>query len=88
MGRTVTAKEAAKAFGQYGRSALVAPVTITNHGHPNLVLLSYAEYERLKMRDREVVALADFNDEDRAAVAAARTDPAATAFDDEVGSDA
>jgi hypothetical protein len=47
------------------------------HGLRSLMLTSCAEYQRLKCRDREVLMLSDFTDEDRAAIAASRV-PAET----------
>jgi PHD/YefM family antitoxin component YafN of YafNO toxin-antitoxin module len=84
MPQSVSSVEASKSFGRISRQALEAPITITHHGHDSLVLLSHAEYRRLKSRDREVLALGDFTDEDRAAVAAARAPAEAAAFDDEL----
>lgn len=84
MPQSVSSVEASKSFGRISRQALEAPITITHHGHDSLVLLSHAEYRRLKSRDREVLAFGDFTDEDRAAVAAARAPAEAAAFDDEL----
>jgi PHD/YefM family antitoxin component YafN of YafNO toxin-antitoxin module len=84
MTETASSVEVSKAFGRYSRNALQAPLTITHHGNPSLVLLSVTEYERLKRRDREVLTMADFSDEDRAAVAASRAPVEAEKFDDEV----
>jgi PHD/YefM family antitoxin component YafN of YafNO toxin-antitoxin module len=56
----------------FSRQALQEPLTITHHGIASLVLLSHSEYERLKSRDREVLTLSDFTDEDRDAIAAPR----------------
>ncbi|NWM30000.1 type II toxin-antitoxin system Phd/YefM family antitoxin, partial [Escherichia coli] len=50
MPQTVSSVEASKAFGRISRQALVAPLTITHHGHDSLVLMSAAEYQRLKRR--------------------------------------
>lgn len=44
-----------KNFGQLSDKALSEPVTITKNGRNRLVVLSVEEYERLKLRDREVV---------------------------------
>lgn len=84
MPQTVSSVEASKSFGRISRQALVAPLTITHHGHDSLVLMSAAEYQRLKRRDREVLTMADFTDEDRAEVAASRAPAEASAFDGEV----
>ena len=42
--------------------ALGEPVTITKHGRDRLVMVSAAEYERLKRRDRQVFQSADLPD--------------------------
>lgn len=84
MPQSVSSVEVSKAFGRISRRALEAPLTITHHGHESLVLMSHAEYQRLKSRDREVLALGDFTDEDRAAIAAARAPAEAANFDDEL----
>ena len=84
MTESVTAQKVSKSFGYYGRLALAAPVKITNHGHDNLVLLSHAEYERLKRRDREVLQMSDFTSVDRDLIATSTVSSAAHEYDDEV----
>ena len=51
--------------------ALTEPVTITKNGRDRLVMLSADEYERLKRRDRRVVPLEDFTEEEMALIARA-----------------
>ena len=84
MTQSATTEQVSKAFGRFGRQALRTPLTITYHGQESLVLLSHAEYERLKRRDRAVLTLADFTEADRAAVAAAQPHPGAEAFNHEL----
>ncbi len=84
MAQSVSSVEASKSFGRISRQALAAPLTITHHGHDSLVLMSAAEYQRLKSRDREVLALGDFTEQDRAAIAASRAPAEAAEFDDEL----
>lgn len=84
MPQSVSSAEVSKSFGQVRRRALERPLTITHHGHDSLVLMSHAEYQRLKSRDREVLAIDNFTDEYRAAIAAARAPVEAATFDDEV----
>jgi PHD/YefM family antitoxin component YafN of YafNO toxin-antitoxin module len=86
MPQTVSSVEASKSFGRISRQALVTPITITHHGHDSLVLMSAAEYQRLKSRDRQVYALDDVPDEIAEAVRAARAPSGATEFDHEVES--
>ncbi len=84
MPQSVSSVEASKSFGRIGRQALSSPLTITHHGHDSLVLMSAAEYQRLKSLDREVLALDDFTDDDRAAIAASRAPAEAANFGDEL----
>lgn len=84
MPPSVSFVEVSEAFGRISRRAFEALLTITHQGQDSLVLMSHAEYQRLKSRDREVLALGDFTDEDRAAIAAARAPAEAANFDDEL----
>lgn len=86
MRQSVSSVEASKAFGRISRQALVAPLTITHHGRDSLVLMSAAEYERLKSYNRQVYTLDDVPDEIVNAVRTARAPVEAAAFDHEVES--
>mgnify|MGYP001050325352 CR=1 FL=1 len=86
MPQSVSSVEASKAFGRISRQALAAPLTITHHGHDSLVLMSAAEYQRLKRRDRQVYTLDEVPDEIADGVRAARAPAEAAAFDNEVES--
>jgi PHD/YefM family antitoxin component YafN of YafNO toxin-antitoxin module len=68
--RVVTRGQFAREFGriQISDKAEGEPVTITREGRDELVLLSAAEYDRLKRRDRRVVRLDDFTDEEMALI--------------------
>jgi prevent-host-death family protein len=67
----IPSSELQKNFGSLADKALTEPVTITRNGRDRLVLLSVEEYERLKRRDRRVVLLEDFTDEEMALIAQA-----------------
>jgi prevent-host-death family protein len=88
--RAVSAKDFQRHPGRYQRLAQAAPVTITAHGEPSLVLMSIAEYHRLKRRDRQVIAIDELTaaqaDELLDALKAASPDPDAAKFDGELGS--
>jgi hypothetical protein len=71
MPQSVTLVEVSTSFGRISRRALEALLTI-HHGYDSLMLMSHAEYQRLNSRDRELLGLGDFTDEDRAATAASR----------------
>lgn len=51
-----------KNYSSLADRALGEPVTITKHGRDRLVMVSAAEYERLKRRDRQVFQSADLPD--------------------------
>ena len=58
----VTSAEAQKNFGRYREQALADPVFVTQYGKPSVVIISAAEYERLKELDRRVMRLEDMSD--------------------------
>jgi PHD/YefM family antitoxin component YafN of YafNO toxin-antitoxin module len=64
--------------------AIAAPVTITCNGRDRLVIMSMEEYSRLKRRDRRVMRLEDFTEEDMDAIRKAKPRAKAAAFDHEV----
>ncbi len=80
----VPAGEFQKNVGRYSEVSLSRPVVITHNGRDRNVYISHAEYERLKRRDREVLALGDFTDDDLKAIRATRPMPSAARFDDEL----
>ena len=54
---TVSAREAKSRFGTLKRAARHSPITVTNHGEPELVVMSPEEYKTLSRY--RVLALAD-----------------------------
>jgi prevent-host-death family protein len=60
----VTSAEAQKNFGRCREQALAEPVVVTQYGKPSVVIISAAEYERLKELDRRVMRLDDMSDEE------------------------
>ena len=68
-----------KKFGELADLALAEPLRITKHGRDRLVVLSAAEYDRLKRRDRRVVRVEDLTDEDLDLIAQAEV-PAEFAY--------
>ncbi len=58
----VSTAEFIKHYSTLADRALGEPLTITKHGRDRLVVVSAAEYERLKKRDRHVFASADLPD--------------------------
>lgn len=71
--RTATSHEVAKAFGKFQDKALTGDaIAVTRYGRPTVVILSYAEYERLvagqQLRRRRAFLAADMPDETVAAL--------------------
>jgi len=69
---TVTAAEFHRNVGVYQDMALIRPVAITKNGRERTVLLSAAEFHRLRRRDRRVVAAGDLTDREVKAIRAAK----------------
>jgi hypothetical protein len=83
MNKTITSAEYQKAFGRYGELAQREPVSITSHGRESLVLLSAAEYARLKRLDRRSFFVWELPQETIEAIAKAEPPLEAAAFDHE-----
>ncbi len=80
----VSSAEFQRNIGRYQDMALREPIAVTRNGRERTVMLSREEYDRLKRRDREVLGLEDFTDEDIAALEQARAPEHTKAFDHEV----
>lgn len=65
----VTTADFIKNYGTLADRALTEPVTITKNGRDRLVVLSADEYARLRRRDRRVVRLEDFSENEIALIA-------------------
>jgi prevent-host-death family protein len=72
---TVTSAEAQKNFGRYREQALAGPVMVTQYGKPSVVIISAAEYARLKELDRRVMRLDDMSDAEIAEMAQGEIPP-------------
>lgn len=77
----VTAAVLAKEFGVYRNIAQREPVIVTNHGREDVVILSNAEYERLKSLDRRVQHAWEMDQATANAIANARSSAEAEALD-------
>lgn len=80
----VSAGELQRNWGKIQDQAIVGPVIVTCNGRERLVLVSIEEYGRLKRRDRKVMTLADFTDEDIAAIERMEPSPEAIALNHEM----
>ena len=80
----VSSGELQRKSGYVQDLALGQPVTITNNGRDRLVMMAIEEYRRLKRRDRQVMKLDDFTEEDIAALEKVRAPSETAAFNHEV----
>ena len=80
----VSTAEFIKNYGALADQALLEPLTITKNGRDRLVVLSAGEYDRLKRRDRRVVRLEDFTDQEMALIAKVEVPPGHEHLDDEL----
>jgi PHD/YefM family antitoxin component YafN of YafNO toxin-antitoxin module len=80
----VSTAEFIKSYGTLADKALTEPVVITKNGRDRLVVLSAEEYARLKRRDRRVVRLEDFTEEEMALIAQADAPPEDARLDAEL----
>jgi PHD/YefM family antitoxin component YafN of YafNO toxin-antitoxin module len=82
--QTFNSSEVAKKFGAIAQIVQSEPVCVQSHGRPQMVMLSPAEYERLRRQDRRVYSTDRLPPSLRQAIAAARPSAQAAVFDDEV----
>ena len=80
----ISSAEFQKNIGRYQDVALTQAVTVTRNGRDRTVLISCEEYQRLKRRDRQVMSLDDFTQDDIAAIEQAQPPAEASAHNDEV----
>lgn len=79
----VKSTDAAKRFGAIAQIVQSEPVCVQVHGRPQVVMLSPAEYERLRRQDRRVYSTAQLPPSLRAAIAAAKPSTRAARFNHE-----
>ena len=81
----VSAAEFQNNFGRYADAAREAPVVVTRYGRDELVVLSAAEYERMRASYRRIIVLDETTPDEAAelleALARAPANPAAQALD-------
>jgi PHD/YefM family antitoxin component YafN of YafNO toxin-antitoxin module len=80
----ISTAEFIKNYGSLADKALSEPVVITKNGRDRLVVMSAEEYARLKRRDRRVVRLEDFTEEEMALIARAEVPAEYAHLDDEL----
>ena len=82
----VAAAEFQRNIGRYQDLALTQPVAVTRNGRERTVLISAEEYERLRRRDRQVLGLEDFTEDDISALERTSAPESSKAFDHELKS--
>lgn len=80
----ITATEARRKFGEVMWVAQREPVEILSHGNRVAVLISAAEYARLKARERRMALAGEFDAETVRLIEAAEAPAEASRFDDEL----
>lgn len=64
----VSTAEFIKNYGTLADKALTEPITITKNGRDRFVMVNVEEFERLKRRDRRVIPVSEFTDEEIAII--------------------
>ena len=80
----VTSREFQRNFGCCQDEALKAPLAITRNGRDRLVILAVDEYERLKRRDRQALAVESLSDAEIEAIRHAEPPAEAARHDHEL----
>jgi prevent-host-death family protein len=70
----ISSTDFGKEVGRYQDAALTQPVIVTRNGRDRTVMISAEEYERLRQRDRKVIAAGDLSSELAEAVAKSEMD--------------
>jgi prevent-host-death family protein len=78
----VSSTEFGKEVGRYQDAALSQPVVVTRNGRDRTVMISVEEYQRLKRRDRQVLAAGETPEEILEAVKSSEMDPRHRHLDD------
>jgi hypothetical protein len=79
----VAASQFFKEPGRYQDLALTQPVIVSKNGRDRTVMISIEEYERLKRRDRQVLAASEFTPQEIEAMRNAPIPAEAEAFNHE-----
>jgi PHD/YefM family antitoxin component YafN of YafNO toxin-antitoxin module len=80
----VTAGEFGREVGRYQDLALTQPIIVTRNGRDRTVMISVEEYRRLRRRDRRVLGVEEFTEEQIEAIKRAAPPAEAAAYDDEL----
>ncbi len=80
----ITSREFQRNFGRFQDEAFKSPLSITRNGRDRLVILSADEYERLKRRDRQALAVEELSDAEIEAIREAEPPVEAAQYDCEL----
>ena len=83
MAATLTRSAFEAQVGDALDRALSQPVIVTKHGKPKNVVISYDEYERLRARDRRIVHLDDWSEDEIRALDSLTMEPGHEALNTE-----
>ena len=78
----VSSAEVQRNFGAYREIAEAEPVTVLHYNKPAVVIMSAAEYARLKRRDKQVMLTEDLPEWLIERIATAEMDPKLASTDD------
>ena len=84
MSVRVKAAEIQKNFGKFQDLALVEPVTVTKYGRESVVILSAAEYRKMRRHYREALAVEGLSEEEIEAISRTEMSPEHSALDEEL----
>jgi prevent-host-death family protein len=80
----ITSGELQKNFGMYRTMAMKEPVTVTNHGREDLVMLSIDEYRRLQRLEQRAFHASQMTDQELAALDTIVIPPEAARYNHEI----
>lgn len=80
----INAAAVQKNFGKYQDLALAEPVTVTKYGRDSVVILSAAEYGRMRRRYREALAVEELSEAEIGAISRSAMSAEHAALDDEL----
>ena len=80
----ITTTEFGPAAARFQDIVAMQPVFVGENGHDIMVVISVNEYQRLKRRDRQVLSIEEFTEEDAEAVRRSEPPPESAMFDYEL----
>lgn len=84
MSVKASAADVQKNFGKYQDLALAEPVTVTKYGRESVVILSAAEFRRMRRRYREALRIEELSEAEIEAISRSRMSAEHAALDQEL----